>query len=447
MGWLYDHRSKESPAIKEVQSKGNILFVLYAPDTKWLLHRLFLKLAAVQKSLAECTQFIVTCREPPNEKDFYFQKVAVEPLSFSDGSRLFEKFLRNMKKWGKFIAPPELKFHNGHGRERKIRKSSYCKGCVKRRRFSCRDNNHETCESCWANWELKYFYAQRRRPFSAQRDVPWGDSNLPDFGRSINQKCAKSRKEYLEIMDVVSDKRLGSPPPNHAFWNLPRKLREEIEFWLKRKECQFDNEWTYDLACCPSSSLEARSRKGNLQKSCLKCREIKYYIHCKDHNKDLCEDCWIRDNFLWCDIPIALANRLWSWEFPKKPLRRGSLHESAKYFSCFFLRGNPKLIWLAADLLHSKIGHLTCTINFLIELVYTFIDKDWIKLDLYLCGYRIDLGANKGCLPEKLPECSKETRDKIENFLKLLYKVHCRANVKQYSLPLRELKIQISYHL
>jgi len=219
VGWLYQHLSKENTAIKELQNKGNILFVLFAPIDQKLLRRLFLKLVKVQKSLPEYTQFIVTCRKPPNIKDFYFQKVAVEPLSFSDGSRLFEQFLRNMKKWGKWIAPQVLQFHNGHGRERKTHKSSYCKGCIKRRRFSCRNNNHETCESCWASWELKYFFAKRERPFFAQWDVPWGDSNLPDFGEGIKLKCAKSKKNYLEIMDIVLDmnNRPGSPPPTHAF--------------------------------------------------------------------------------------------------------------------------------------------------------------------------------------------------------------------------------------
>merc|ERR1719419_499937 len=138
--------------------------------------------------------------EPPKDLDISFPQVAIEPLSYRDGTRLFKQVLRKMNKWGerKINPPPALTFHGGCKRDRFMYKSSRCcKSMVKgRRRFLCVRCDRTTCESCWANWEMTYFFVKRKTEFNPLRgDVPLSDSNLPEFGDGIKNKCAKSERD------------------------------------------------------------------------------------------------------------------------------------------------------------------------------------------------------------------------------------------------------------
>jgi len=431
------------------QKQGDVLIVLFAPNNEDLLRQLFKQLRAAKKSLPEYMQFIVTCREPPKDLDTSFPQVAIEPLSYKDGTRLFKQVLMKMNKWGqrKINPPPDLKFHDGHKRDRFMYESSLCcKRMVKgRRRFLCMRCKRTTCESCWANWEITYFFVNRKKAFNPlEGDVPLSDSNLPEFGDGIKKKCAKSEKDYREILRVIDEVRFYHLPKEPYFEKLPAKLQTEIKRWYKNVEkCKrSDKRPWYDLACCPSNSFEARTREGNLYNHCLKCREIKYYIRCQQCKEDLCEYCWIQDHFHKGDIPLALANRnMWSWT-------RNSAwrNECAKYFCCLFLRGNPRLIKLAAELLNTEVGDFKCTINTLIELVYTFIDKiekEPKRVEKYLRGHEMVWVANRGCFPKKLSKiCSKPTCDNIKNFLKLLYKVQCPSAMKGRQ-QLRQLNISM----
>jgi len=460
--WLWKIHSYESKVIwdecygnsgnsilQKWQSQGDVLFLLFAPNDEKLLRELFLQLNAVQEFLPDYMQFIVTCREPPKDLDLSFETVALEPLSYRDGTRLFKQILRKKNKWRHFCPPPVIKFHNGHSRDRlmynpvvkfndghsrdhRIYNPSHC--CDRsswRRLFLCARCNLRSCESCWANWELTYLFVDS---FNALRDVPLSDSNLPDFDIGIREKCAKSQEEYREILTIVENVQFQSRPQQHAIQKFPEKLKREIMKWynaVEKRKLRNEQLW-YNLACCPSNSFEARSRKGNLWNHCLKCREIKYYIHCRECNKDLCEHCWIQKNFHKGNIPYALANRnrLWSW----KTLNPAWSNECVKYFTCLFLRGNPSLIWQTADLLGTEVGEFKCTINILIELVYTFIhivETEPAKIESYLRGNEMAWVTQRGSFPKKLSkECSENTSGKLIRFLKLLHKVQLPSNMK-----------------
>lgn len=303
-----------------------------------------------------------------------------------------------------------------------------CINVSKSRRFLCStDSKHDaTCETCFANWELDYNIINRQI-------ISFGDSDLPNFGRHIEKYCAQSQEKYYEIEKrLISILQLKN---YHGVFNqFPEVIQKEVTKWLKKvsKLRPTDDQNFYKLACCPANSLEARSRKGAIWNECLKCRGTKYYISCahEEIHKDVCEECWIWENFHKCDIPIALASRLWSW---KNKLSSKWKIESAKYFCWFFLRGNPHLISMAANLLQTEIGDFKCTINILIDLVYTFLDrmkKDERKVIEYLRGEELAWVPDRGCFPKKLSQpCSEDKCKTIKRFLKLLYEVHCSSNI------------------
>jgi len=231
------------------------------------------------------------------------------------------------------------------------------KGCCtrKQRCFKCA-NDHITCESCWANWELTRLF--------------------PDYDTKMHRT-----KRF----------------------------------------------------CCPASQIG--EMKDELFFGCPMCGDSKYHIFNDDDV--LCEDYWIYQNFYKCDMPCALAHRLWRWD--NQP-HAGWLYESVKYFSCIFLRGNPQLICTAVELLHTNLGGFTVTVNVLIDLVYTFIDNP-NRVDEYLCGEEMVWVADRGCFPKKLStKVDDHKRKQIVRFLKLLHQVQLSSNIK-WRKDLREFKI------
>merc|ERR1719357_181130 len=111
-----------------------------------------------------------------------------------------------------------------------------CKWNVKgRRRFSCAHcDRPPTCESCWAYWEVTYFFANRKKQYDPlSGDVPLSDSNLPDFGNGLREKCAKSEEDYLEILKIIDNVRFQNILNQNAIEKLPDKLKKEITKWWK----------------------------------------------------------------------------------------------------------------------------------------------------------------------------------------------------------------------
>jgi len=165
--WLdnwYTTRIAEPLEIKKTRSNSNtpwnlaeMLFLLYAPNEDSLVHQLFRELRAAENLLPRYMQFIVVCRKPSEENSF--PSVVVEPLSYEDGTRLFRKKLRQRHIFP--IPPPKFKHHKEHLRRLLVGKVKGC--CTRKQRcFEC-TNNHITCESCWAEWELTHLFPDDHR--------------------------------------------------------------------------------------------------------------------------------------------------------------------------------------------------------------------------------------------------------------------------------------------